>query len=229
MKLRINRAWMACAILTFLLLLGGSSPLSADTVFSNLSGSFCNCGEIIQGAGEPDGAVSVAVEFTPSGNFTFTEAELGIEGGVSVGSLNVYLETISSTGTGTVIGQIGSDISVPADTQEYITADSLTAPITLSEGVSYWLVATAATADPGVFWEGEGTEAVPYDYSLTDSPDGPWSAAGDDTLQFAIDGTPVTPTPTPEPGTLTELIPTAIGVLGLGWWTEQRRLKPVSR
>ena len=224
MKLRINRAWMACAILTFLLLLGGSSPfLSADTVFSNLS-SLCNCGTEIEGG---TAAGSLAAEFTSSGNFTFTEAELGIKGGVSVGSLNVYLETISSTGTGTVIEQIGSHISVPADTQEYITADSLTAPITLSEGDSYWLVVTAATADTSVFWEGEGTEAVPYDYSHTDGPDGPWTAGVDDTLQFAIDGTPVATTP--EPGTLTELIPTAIGVLGLGWWTEQRRLKPVSR
>lgn len=222
MKLSANRAWVACTILMLLLFLGWSSPLSADTVFSNLSGSFCNCGGGIDSA-ESIEAESLAVQFTPGGNFSFTEAELGIDGEGGGGSLNVYLETNSSTGApGTVIEQIGSDISVPGDTDEYVTADSFTTTITLSDGDSYWLVATDAAAETGLTWDTDGTQAVPLDYSETDSPDGPWKAT-DGALQFAIDGTPVTTTAVPEPGVLSELIPTLIGMLGLAWWAEQRR------
>jgi hypothetical protein len=210
MKLSVNRTCMACAILTLLLLLGWSSPLSADTVFSNLS-SFCECGAVFQGAGEPSGAGSLAVEFTPTGNFTFTEAELGLDAAGVGDSINVYLETISSTGTGTVIGQIGSEIAVP-EGEEYITADSFTTPITLSDGVSYWLVATAATDDTSVDWEGNGTQAVPIADSSTDGPDGPWDFLGDTFFQFAIDGTPATTTPTAEPASFLLL---GTGLVGL--------------
>jgi hypothetical protein len=231
MKLSVNRARTACAMLTFLLLLGWSSRLSADTVFSNLSGIVNGGGQDIFGDSIDIGPSSVAVEFTSSGNFTFTEAELGISSIASdvEGYLNVYLETSSSGAPGTVIEQIGSDISVPADISEYVTADSSTTPITLSEGVSYWVVATAATGDTSLAWATGSTGAVPLDYSLTDSPDGPWYGVGDSPFQLAIDGTPVTTTPVPEPGTLAQLIPALIGVLGLGLWAEQRRLKAASQ
>jgi hypothetical protein len=209
MKLSVNRAWMACAILALLLLLGWSSPLSADTVFSNLS-SFCECGNAISG-GLP-GVQSLAVEFTPSGNFTFTEAELGIDPAPG-GSLNVYLETSSSTGgPGTVIEQIGSDISVSSGFGRDITADSFTTPITLSDGVSYWLVATAATGSTYVLWDSGGTQEVTSYSSTTDGPDGPWSAAGDDPFQLAIDGTPAATTPTAEPASFLLL---GTGLVGL--------------
>ncbi len=53
----------------------------------------------------------------------------------------------------------------------------------------------------------------------------------DDTACALTDFQPATVTvdPVPEPGMLSELIPTAFGVLGLGWWNERRKLWASSR
>lgn len=194
--MRVKLAALSFAIASLLLL---PSKAKADSVFSNISGSLCDCGIAVEQTAE--GTETLAVQFTPSGNFGFTDAILGFSGlsyfSAHGGSVNVYLESDSGAGPGSVIEQVGSSISVPANTALYITANSFSTPITLLSGVPYWLVVTPAITNTFVAWDFSGTASVPTAANSNVGPNGPFACCGSSALQFQIDGTPVAAAPEP--------------------------------
>lgn len=191
--MRVKLAALSLAIASLLLL---PSKAKADTVFSNISGTLCGCGVVVEETAL--GIETLAAQFTPSGNFSFTDAILGFNGlNLSGGSVNVYLESDSGGGPGSVIEQVGSSISVPANAELYITANSFSTPVTLLSGAPYWLVVTPAIPNTFVAWDFGGTASVPVAANSSGGPDGPWGGTSFDTYQFEIDGTPIAAAPEP--------------------------------
>jgi hypothetical protein len=112
---------------------------------------------------------SLAVQFTPSTNYTFTKAQLAVFLESGTNTLDVYIESDSSGFPGSIItafqvndqmtsspGIIGVGDSLPGVSLLQGLADP-----TLTQGTAYWLVAYAPTADTQAAWSWNSTHDSP--------------------------------------------------------------------
>jgi hypothetical protein len=180
------------------------APLSlpADVIFSNLSGATPNYGTGPVGANListwPEGAES-AEAFTPTGNFSMTDAEVFVKwysDPFSDPNFNLFLYSDNSGVPGSEIKELGSDLTAPSSFT-LLTVNSF-APIDLTEGTQYWLVMTPYDANSSPDWVGGGSITVPYTPSFNIGAS--WDTPFQFSAQFQIDGTPIAATP--EPSTL---------------------------
>jgi hypothetical protein len=148
----------------------------------------------------------VGASFTPSANYSMTDAEVLINGH---GTYNVLLYTDPSGLPGTEITQIGSGLTVPSSAS-YITATVSGAPIALVSGTTYWLVLGSGTNGSDGTWVVGGSPST--NTAVSTSGGASWTSEGSDTLQFQIDGDMAAPEPSS--GWLL-----AGGVLLLAAWT----------
>jgi hypothetical protein len=201
---------------------------NADVIFSNITGPtsafYLASGDPICDGSAPDCHyftgiwTDAAAAFTPTVDFTLTEAQVVINDG-SVGSsdgnsFDVTIWSDSNGLPGSEIGNVGgTGISPPAPPSILSVSESST-PFTLLAGTQYWVVLEEISVDccGFVVWERGGSSNEPTATSTcTDfdtqclsgpgaDPDAPWTSAGSDSLQFEIDGVP-TGAPVPEPST----------------------------
>lgn len=181
--LRRSMLVLAAGVLAFL-------PLRAEVIFSNLGGAPTGVSALLVGG---ISEVDQAQAFTPSADFSMTDAQLVIE---SPGQgVNLFLYSDNSGQPGSSIEQLATGLSGPSSNYALETVNSF-APIHLTTGTQYWLVLTPANAsNTGVTaWGDNGTSFVPRATSTTGGAS--WTVLEFDS-QFQIDGTPLTTTPEP--------------------------------
>ncbi len=183
--------------------------LRADVIFSNLSGTTPNDGVIVSGGGSPKGSAA-AEAFTPTANFSMTDAEVLLVGG----EIDLYLYTNNSGEPGTEIEELETGLSGPSGAYALETASGFTA-IDLTAGTEYWLVLKPVTALTDAAWGNNGSSSVPEDYSLNGGTS--WSTPTTYDAQFEIDGTPLTSTPEPSE------LPVLLGAAAAGLLIAPRR------
>jgi len=162
------------------------SVANAGIVYSNYTGVAGGGGFSIFGAAV--GPQSVAQEFTPTADYTLTDAivyvasaEFGPDDAV-----NVFLFSDSSGLPGGAIEEIGSDLS-PTGSRGPITANSIATPINLISGTPYWLVLTPEDSHSAAYWDDGGSSNVPAATSNSNGT-GIWNLTNT-SGQMEIDGT----------------------------------------
>jgi hypothetical protein len=185
---------------------------------------------------------SLASAFIAGGNFTLTDVMLPLDS-LSDGDADVYLMTNSGGTPGTVLESwtnvAGQAFAIfPANQTTAITLTASGPAVTLSSGDEYWLVATPAASNAGLFWNPVWpTVTATLTSTLVNSTPngsgiapitGPWSSQPlAEYGAFEIDGTPATggtgpsPTATPEPSMFWLLGTAFIGVALF-----RRKMKP---
>jgi hypothetical protein len=199
------------------MLVVAAATAHADVVFSNVTStsdvnnSTAVCGSKAPPCPNPVGGLIDAEAFTPSADFTMTDAQVLVIVAVGAGGdsdFNVFLYSNASGVPGSLIEQIGFDVAATTTFPgSMITANSIATPITLTSGTEYWLVLGPADSDSFVGWENGGSPSVPFAYSGDGGTSWGTDTAAD---QFEIDGTPVTAS-VPEPSSLFLL--TTVGLL----------------
>lgn len=181
-------------MLKFLLVaLLGISTASASIVFSNYTGTSNDSGLDVCGA--DCGGQSLALEFTPSANYNLTDVIvlLGSAGGGD-DAVNIFLYSNSAGLPGSEIEQIGFDLS-PVGEISPVTANSISSPITLVSGTSYWVVLLAADAGSDSYWSVGGSSSAP---AAEESGANGWMAISvAQPWQTEVDGTSTTAAPEP--------------------------------
>jgi hypothetical protein len=155
--------------------------------------------------------------FTVSSTATLGDAMLGLNNFAgSNNPVDVYLESDAGGMPGTILATLTQSGTIPPFNTETLTMFTPTSSLTLSTGVTYWLV--AGETDPG-------TEQA-WDYAYNDttnnvafnqvgSPTGPWTTFSGTDVAFRIDSGSV-----PEPSSFMLL---AAGLLGVGAIAVARR------
>jgi hypothetical protein len=197
--------------------------MRADVVFSNYNGAGSAIGShFVCGASSCNN--TIAEEFTPSLNFTMTDAQVLVAQNVNGNdqTFDVYLSSNGGTAPGAVIEQIGFGLSPSTATYpgSLITANSIGTPITLLAGTPYWLVLKPHLANSQIVWVGSGSQSVPSATSLDGGNTWPF-AGGSGALEFVIDGTPVAAA-VPEPSSLVLLL---AGIVTLLYGIRERHAK----
>ena len=205
----------AIAIVGVLASVTADAARADQIVFSNFGpGMTFNTvtGVTVSGSNVVGGQV-VAQAFTPSGDFTFSSAQLamGIIGGPNI--LQVVLMTSSGGFPGAILETITlSNAVAPFTSAGIVLANSTLHPV-LESGTQYWLVAFAPEADTNMGWMLSLNDFSTLNRSNSfHSLTGPWPAVGFRGFAFQINGTPV-----PEPGTLWLLSPALAAIALRGY------------
>jgi hypothetical protein len=190
--------------------------LRADIVFSNVTGTgTVSTGAPICGIAScsPNSTIA-AEEFTPASKYILTGAQVLVdEVSGAPPSFDVFLDSNSSGVPGSEVEQIGSGLTATtAYPGSFITATAT--PITLVSGTPYWLVLAPATTSSLVNWMNGGSPAAPFENSSNGGLT--WNPERTNTLQFQIDGNPVSAVP--EPSSFAPLA----GILTLLYGVRQR-------
>src|ERR1051326_16913 len=157
-------------------------------VFSNLASP--DSVHIAQVTGVVGFPQTVAVQFTPSGNFTLVDAKVMVGTEPSGGTnFNLWIAPDAGGLPGAFLEQIGFNLVATSSAGSVVTANSIATPISLTNGTKYWLVMTPANTQTGVSWEGSGTSAVPIAFNSSPTFNSGWTAGGTFAIQFQIDGT----------------------------------------
>lgn len=176
-------------------------PVRGDVVYSNfgLGMSFDNDpndGWGINGFIDPNGGQqAIGEQFTPTGNYTFTDAQVAVALSGGPDSIDVFLQADSNGVPGTVIEEI--PISGLGPTAAILTATSGLFPA-LTKGTPYWLTLVAGADGVVAGWNLNSIGDVSAAFAFTDAgtPVGPWDTG---VLQirgaFEIDGTQLVPEP----------------------------------
>src|SRR5579863_8809671 len=127
--IRWNR-FLAAAVLAPL-------ALQADVIFTNVSGNPPTGIHFLLVSGASD--VDEAEAFTPSGDFSMTDAEVIIQGG----GVDLSLYSDNSGQPGSQIEELATNLNGPSSGYALETANSFT-PIDLTDGTQYWLVLSPA-------------------------------------------------------------------------------------
>ena len=196
------------------------SEARADTVvFSNFGPgmSFVTDSGFTVIASNVSGVQIPAVAFTPSGDFIFTSAQLGVGSLSGPNLLQVILMTSSGGAPGNII-EIITLTNVPAFASGGIAlANSALHPV-LTSGTQYWLVAFPPDPDTFMAWNFSLIDfSSPVLGSFTDLT-GPWlsiQGPGGPRPAFQINGEPI-----PEPTTMLLL---GTGLAALGTTVRKRR------
>ncbi|MGD1068779.1 MAG: choice-of-anchor R domain-containing protein [Bryobacteraceae bacterium] len=170
-----------------------ATPLAAGTIiFSNLVGNCCG-GYLVGGSPAEGGPETLAVAFTPGGNYLMTDAQVEVSSSQGDPSFNVSLYADAGTSPAGLIATFGADLAAP-ELGGIVIASGATAPLTA--GVQYWLVLSPFDGNSYVDWEEGGSSLVPSNSLI---PPGTWSPFVDPRgVQLQIDGAAV-----PEPASWT--------------------------
>lgn len=196
----------------------------ADTVFSNLISTPCNCGLGV--AGQNHIAQDLAQSFTPTADYTLTGAKVHLYAVPPNDSGTVNFALYSSIiSPSTQLATLGSSAMLSSGDEGVYNSGRPSKTVQLSSGVQYWLVLTPGTPDTNVAWEWTSV-FLPnlYRHPSYPSPQNGWVRdLSINSLQMEIDGNhatsgtgSVTPAAVPEPASLW-LCLVAIGILGLGY------------
>jgi hypothetical protein len=220
----MNRMMTGLTLMGALLL--AAPPSHADIVYSDLGqgGTFSATTGYDVGTIQPLYLLTGA-SFIPTANFTLTQIDIALvydEGGPNRGS-TVALEKDSNGlpayGTPLETWYPGSLPLYGSNTLG--SADMLTSvgsPVELTSGTRYWLVAEAYLPPNLDLWQQNTVGATDNMASevFTSSNTNGWSLAANSAAPaFAVFGTPVNPSPVPEPGSLALLLGGLIGLAGL--------------
>lgn len=169
------------------------APAQADTIFSNLSNQLTESnGQAICGSGCGE-TLSYAAAFTPSADYSMNEVQvLTAPSSGSTPDFNAYLYSNSSSAPGSVLATLANNETALARGSGP-NVINLGSPIDLTSGTEYWLVLSPSVSDSLVAWWNGGPSLVPEAVSVN----GGSFTAFTDSLQFEIDGTPLTATPEP--------------------------------
>jgi len=138
----------------FTILVVLSMPASADIVFSNFgpgNSYSSSVGLTVSGATSPPGFIESANAFTPSGDFTLTQIDVGI--GHVLGNNSVMLSLNSDSGGPDGAIESWNLIGLPqfGSTSNAVQTVMPVSPVSLVSGTQYWLVATTIASDT---WDG---------------------------------------------------------------------------
>jgi hypothetical protein len=149
-----------------LAILFGPTLMRADVVFSNVTGLGAPINSHVV-CGSASCNNTVAQEFTPSANFSMTDALVDVARVSDFSTFDVFLDANSGGAPGATIEQIGFALSATASFPgSLITANTISTQITLTSGTPYWLVVSPHQANSEVSWAGGGSSATPQAVSL---------------------------------------------------------------
>lgn len=189
------RKWICLAALLCVGALGVSTAHADSVIYSNFtSGMGFNTGlsfsvnqsaTVQNGVGLPP--ETIAVQFTPSGSFTFDDAKLAMALSSAPNTLDVYLETDANGTPGSILEGIRLSDLLPTTASGVVEASTSTGTLIagtanadLADGTAYWLVAYAPKAGTVVGWNwalgpdtcSAGTQTVSCDMSTSISTNG---------------------------------------------------------
>lgn len=206
-----------------LVLMGSASVMRADTVlFSNISPpgtpytAWWFVGTTLSG---PAGVEANAFSFTPNQTATLTGADLMLAAYSAASPLNVYIESNTASGPGTILDTLTQQGTYPV----YPTTGAATnftcsgTCTTLDAGTTYWIVATQSNPANTAYWlyyNNPPNDTGTWYYNLSNSSTGPWTVAtaGNGFSEFDVTGTPGM-SPIPEPGSLALLGSGLVGIV----------------
>lgn len=193
-------------------------------VFTNLTSPVNNNGGQVNGSNF--GPQTFAAQFTPSGNFTLSDAKVSVAALPSGGtSFNVWIAADAGGMPGSFIEQIGFGLTATSLAGSVVTASSIATPLPLTSGTKYWLVVTPANANTSLIWSGLGSQPVPAAYNASPTFNSGWTLISFP-FQFQIDGTPTSGGPGPSPVPVPpSVILGASGLMGVGMYEARRRLR----
>ncbi len=160
----------------------------------------------------------LAVQFTPTANVTFSDAEMALVHKIGTNLYDVSLATDSAGLPGTILETISLNGVVSTSTPTLVTATSSLEPV-LEAGSSYWLIVSAPDAGTQGGFAINSIGDLPnnnFAFSNTNTPLGPWTLdnIGENRPAFQIDGTLVS---VPEPSSLIlAAISVSVGVIRIG-------------
>lgn len=179
MTLMRLRKVICAAALVCLGALTASNAQADSVIYSNFtSGMSFNTGfsfSVNQSTVISNGTVlppeTIAVQFTPSGSFTFNDAKLAMALSAGTNTLDVYLETDASGTPGSILEGIQLSGLLPTTAPGIVEASTSTGTLIagttnadLLDGTAYWLVAYAPVAGTSAAWDlalGPDTCAAP--------------------------------------------------------------------
>ena len=151
LRLLLVRHWVAVVSLMGALAVL-STPLHADVVFTNLTGSCCGGLAV---AGSNFGSVSLATAFTPSVSGSLADAQIVVFQVLGFGGdphFNVSLFSDLAGAPGTLIEQFGTDLTAPATPLGGIVPAQSSFNPELLAGTQYWLVLTPVDSFTEIGW-----------------------------------------------------------------------------
>jgi len=200
-------------VIAAVLALASAGAARADQIiFSNFGPGMTfdtATGALISGSNVLGGRV-VAQAFTPSADFTFSNAQLamGILSGPNI--LQVVLMRSSGGFPGTILETVTLTNAVAPFTSAGIVLANSTLHPMLNSGTQYWLVAFAPDANTSMGWmQSLNDFSSLFRANSFHSLTGPWPEVGLRGFAFQLEGTPV-----PEPATMLLLGP-ALAVIAL--------------
>jgi hypothetical protein len=180
----------------------------ADTIYNNFSsGEDASSLELQPGVAE-------AVAFTPNGNYVLTGATVLAGENPQANSVVEFAIYSSVDGTvGTSLMNLGSHTLTVSPLTGGANTFSATGTLDLLQGQRYWLVAIQ-NGGGDFIWLGSGSSAEPGSYSNDSGVN--FGPVSDTALEFAITGTPYTPTAAkPEPSSFALLGSGLLGFAGV--------------
>jgi hypothetical protein len=205
-----KKAVISSSILGLLITLGSSTPLNADTIYSNFGPGLPSTGfGYIIGAG-PGANQVIASPFVPTESAILSDAMLVLRQGVGNTPVNVYVESNSGGAPGAILdtlSQVGSIGSTSSLVDFTCSSCSL-----LTAGTSYFMVAQQSNPSSSSAWIfSPGPNGTIYS-NITGSSTGPWTQDPNLALgAFQVNGTAVVAL-SPEPSSIALF---GTGILGL--------------
>jgi len=167
-----------------------STNLRADVIFSSITGPCCGGLAV---TGSTFSSESVATAFVPSVSEFLADAEAVVFAVGGFGGdphFNMALFSSVSGAPGSLIEQLGTDLTAPAAALGGIIKAASSLHPTLFADTQYWVVLTPFDNLTDVGWEQGGSVPSPVDSTISPLGIGGWAPVGgpNPDLQFQIDG-----------------------------------------